>query len=584
MPYTLTASDGSINITVPDGTADTSTNLVLPGPNYVGYGQKLNENLLSLLTNFASNSAPTGNNVLGQLYFSKIDQVLKVFTAQGFTPISGIIADNSQPVIGQPGTIWFNTTTGQLYVYNNGTYNLIGPFYTASEGQSGAIPVVIEDQSTLNHNVVKIQFGTSIFAIFNPDVGFIPQTAITGFPFINQGLTLNNTYSQTALNTNVVGNLTGNVVGNLTGNVVGNLTGNVTSSSAVITGGSVNGISTLSATSTQTANFSTGNAQITGGAIAGITSLSATNLTSTNSTATTLVATNFSTGNAQITGGNATSIGTLTATTANLTSLSVTNESVTTSHATNFSTGNAQITGGNATVTNLTAVNEVTTTLVAANFSTGNAQITGGNATVTNAIATTVHATVANIGVIGASTLNAALIGNTGAVIVGTITTPSQTNITQVGSLSQGALVSGFTPIGTAMGGTGFSGATPFTSGGAVYASSASALTTGTLPVPSGGTGVTTLSGIVYANGTSAFTTANATQIVSTIGTVAVTNATNAVTAANATAVATSNFTMFQSNNRLYFAYNGTPIASLDSNGNFASLNNITANQTSGLL
>ena len=44
-------------------------------------------------------------------------------------------------------------------------------------------------------------------------------------------------------------------------------------------------------------------------------------------------------------------------------------------------------------------------------------------------------------------------------------------------------------------GGTGLGGATPFTSGGAVYATSASALTTGTLPVTSGGTGVTTSTG-----------------------------------------------------------------------------------------
>ena len=45
--------------------------------------------------------------------------------------------------------------------------------------------------------------------------------------------------------------------------------------------------------------------------------------------------------------------------------------------------------------------------------------------------------------------------------------------------------------IGTAYGGTGLSGATPFTSGGAVYANSASTLTSGTLPISAGGTGST---------------------------------------------------------------------------------------------
>ena len=61
--------------------------------------------------------------------------------------------------------------------------------------------------------------------------------------------------------------------------------------------------------------------------------------------------------------------------------------------------------------------------------------------------------------------------------------------------------VSGILP--TANGGTNLSS---FTSGGAVYATSTTALTTGTLPVGSGGSGATTLTGYLYGNGTSAFT------------------------------------------------------------------------------
>ena len=61
------------------------------------------------------------------------------------------------------------------------------------------------------------------------------------------------------------------------------------------------------------------------------------------------------------------------------------------------------------------------------------------------------------------------------------------------GKVSLSSAITGTLP--TSNGGTGLSGATPFTSGGAVYASSASALTTGTLPVTAGGTGVTTSTG-----------------------------------------------------------------------------------------
>ena len=83
--------------------------------------------------------------------------------------------------------------------------------------------------------------------------------------------------------------------------------------------------------------------------------------------------------------------------------------------------------------------------------------------------------------------------------------------------------------VGTGVGGTGL---TSFTSGGAVYATSASVLTTGTLPVTAGGTASTSLTGIQYWNGTSAPTAATSAQVVSLINSTAVTNATNATNVA----------------------------------------------------
>jgi len=69
--------------------------------------------------------------------------------------------------------------------------------------------------------------------------------------------------------------------------------------------------------------------------------------------------------------------------------------------------------------------------------------------------------------------LEASFTGNSNLVTLGTITTGTWNATT----------------IATLYGGTGL---TSFTNGGAVYATSTSALTTGTLPVASGGTGITT--------------------------------------------------------------------------------------------
>jgi hypothetical protein len=194
MAYTITKSDGTTLPTIPDGTIDTSsTNLALPGPNFVGYGQYLNQNLVHLLENFSSTSTPSGTNLLGQLWFDKGHQRLNVFTVNGFVPVSGITNSGTQPVITNDGEFWFDTFNSQFYVSNNGTWNLIGPQYNKSQGVSGAIPVVVGDGVTsgINHNVIQLQYGSSIIATISNDPTFTPKNYDPGFPKIYSGITIN---------------------------------------------------------------------------------------------------------------------------------------------------------------------------------------------------------------------------------------------------------------------------------------------------------------------------------------------------------------------------------------------------------
>ena len=431
MSYTVTKSDGTTLTTIQDGMLDNTTALALPGPNYVGYGDSLNENLVHLLENFAGNTAPAGVALQGQLYFDKFNQVLKVFTNQGYVPVSGVTNSGRQPDVSKDGDLWFNTGTNQLSIWDNGQFKLVGPNYTKSQGVSGAIPLTVNDggSSGLTHNILKLQFGGVIFATFSTDASFTPAGFDPGFPRINPGLTLNSNIASPSLNTNVVGNLTGgvtgNVVGNVTGNIVGNLTGGVTgnvvgnvtgnltgdlagnvlsttvqtssltSGTVQIADGSAN-LTNLTATTAQATNFSTGNAQIAGG------TASLTNLN-----ATLARATNFSTANAVITGGYISGVANVTTTQTNTTNLTAT-----TAQTTNFSTGNAQITGGV-----LTGISTITaTTTQTTNFSSGNALITGGNINVTSIVAdaaTLNSVTVSNIRVSGGSMANVAGINNT---------------------------------------------------------------------------------------------------------------------------------------------------------------------------
>jgi hypothetical protein len=192
MAYTITKSDGSTLTTIADGLLDRTTSLSLPGPNYVGYGQILNENLVYLLENFAGNSAPTSNNLQGQLWFDKFHQNLKVFTSQGYISVSGISVGTVEPVAAQDGNIWFNTATNQMFMYSENSWNLIGPEYTKSQGVSGAVPVTISDQNA-PHNVVQLQYGSTVLATLSSDNVFVPASPINGFSKIYPGLTINET-------------------------------------------------------------------------------------------------------------------------------------------------------------------------------------------------------------------------------------------------------------------------------------------------------------------------------------------------------------------------------------------------------
>jgi hypothetical protein len=115
-------------------------------------------------------------------------------------------------------------------------------------------------------------------------------------------------------------------------------------------------------------------------------------------------------------------------------------------------------------------------------------------------------------------------------------------NLVEVGTVTTGTWSA--TTIATNKGGTGL---TSFTSGGAVYATSTSALTTGTLPVASGGTGITTApsSGTLLI-GTSGGGYSSAT-LTGTANRVTVTNSSGGITLSGPQDLATSSNPQFGS-------------------------------------
>jgi hypothetical protein len=118
--------------------------------------------------------------------------------------------------------------------------------------------------------------------------------------------------------------------------------------------------------------------------------------------------------------------------------------------------------------------------------------------------------------------------GNSSIVTLGTVTT---------GTWSA-------TTIATTKGGTGL---TSFTSGGAVYATSTSALTTGTLPVASGGTGQTSFTNGQLLIGNTTGNTLTKATLTGTASQITVTNGTGSITLSLPQDIATSSNVRFGS-------------------------------------
>ena len=254
---------------------------------------------------------------------------------------------------------------------------------------------------TANVSGVTKIFGNLVLAS-----GVTSTNTTTGALVIAGGMGVSgNLYAGNLIANNFSGNISNTGGSSIFGNIgvtFAGAFGSINTANAVITGGYINSLANLTATTIQTTNFSTGNAVVSGGYISALTNLTATTgntiswytttLNSTSGNITTLQATNFSSGNVVISGGYISNL---------------TNAQITTSQITNLSTANAVVSGGyisalaNITATtgntqswysttlNSTSANIITA--YAANFSSGNAVISGGyisalsNATITTA-------------------------------------------------------------------------------------------------------------------------------------------------------------------------------------------------------
>ncbi len=194
MAYTVNKTAGSVLATVSDGTIDTTTDLVLVGKNYAGYGEFLNENYVKLLENFANTSAPS-KPLAGQMWWDTTNSLLKVYTGTAFKTVSSSTSSATQPSSGVTGDLWWDTSNGQLKVYDGSSWVTIGPAFTSGTGTSGAIVEVVTDNAAADHVTIKLYVSNTVVGMVSKDTEFTPQASISGFTTVKPGLQISSTVS-----------------------------------------------------------------------------------------------------------------------------------------------------------------------------------------------------------------------------------------------------------------------------------------------------------------------------------------------------------------------------------------------------
>ena len=190
MAYTINRTDGTAIATITDGTSDNSTSVTLFGKSFSGFGEGLNENLVKLLENSASTSAPS-SPLRGELWFDTSTSQLKVYDGSSFKPTGGAKSQNSAPTSPGAGDLWHDSDNDQLYVYTGSAFQLVGPVYTAGQTLSGWLIETLASSGG-NKVVSSMYAGNTRVAILSKET-FTPSATQTGFATIKAGFTLNST-------------------------------------------------------------------------------------------------------------------------------------------------------------------------------------------------------------------------------------------------------------------------------------------------------------------------------------------------------------------------------------------------------
>ena len=186
MTFYINYTNGANLTAISDGTINTtSTSLTLIGKNFPTYGQLLNQNLVSMLENFANSTSPN-YPMVGQLWYDSDNNVIKYYrggaASNYWQDVANILYSSSTPSSPQQNDFWWDSTNQQLKYYDNRNWITIGP-QTTNDGLnrvSGTNSFIVQIGG---NNVFTVDAYGRVNAAYNPVVqgyGFATGTVFTG--------------------------------------------------------------------------------------------------------------------------------------------------------------------------------------------------------------------------------------------------------------------------------------------------------------------------------------------------------------------------------------------------------------------
>ena len=172
MAYIIYNSTGQVILTLADGDVDSSaTSLDLIGKNRNNYGEYYNNNLVKLLTSFASPETQQPRSPQqGQLWFNSTTKRLCVYDGASFKPTYGATISATPPLTASTGDLWYDDINSQLKIWNGTAYKTIAPKTSGLDGKFGIEPVYIDDVST------GLPVNVSAIYSYGAGVGFVSNT------------------------------------------------------------------------------------------------------------------------------------------------------------------------------------------------------------------------------------------------------------------------------------------------------------------------------------------------------------------------------------------------------------------------